>query len=473
MRAPHELPELEARVLAAAISEPEMLTSAFADVETADFVDFHAMAAWEALRNVQAAGEPIGIPAITQHIEQRDLVRDTFVSEKVDAAFLAYVVKSAPMYDSVDEALGDATKLRTLRGRRERGDVVAAITGDPLAAADAAAREIDDAFISMPARVVDERAERMKLAARALHYHIPFLDDALRVILPHDLVLLGAEPGLGKTELALSIAQATVMAERRAAYFALEAEPLELERRLKFGYISARAYERNLEGKHELNYVDWYIGNCDHVVGDLNEEAERWFLSKLGGLLTFYRGEKFGQEDLTKRILEVHKRVDLIVVDHLHYVDLDADTNEARAVGALIKAIRDISLRIGKPILLVAHLRKKDERLKKVIPSIYDFHGSSEITKVCTQAITIARANFIDPPKWYVSPTLMSVLKDRRAGATPLVALTMYDRRTRSYEDKYSLGRLIKGGTEWEQLKPGEDPSWARCNRQMELEFTS
>lgn len=472
MRAPHELPELEARVLAAAISEPQML-DAMRDLELMDFGDYHARAAFDAIRNLQAQGEAIHIQAIVEYIGQRDLERETFVSEKVDATFLTHVVSTTAPYDSPDEAIGAATKLRELRDRRERGDAVLAITGDPVAAADEAARSIDQAFVSMPARVVDERAERMKLAARALHYHIPFLDDALRVILPHDLILLGAEPGLGKTELALSIAQATVMAERRAAYFALEAEPLELERRLKFGYISAAAYARNLEGKHELNYVDWYIGNCDHVVGDLNEEAERWFLSKLGGLLTFYRGEKFGQEDLTKRILEVHKRVDLIVVDHLHYVDLDADTNEARAVGALIKAIRDISLRIGKPILLVAHLRKKDERLKKIIPSIYDFHGSSEITKVCTQAITIARASFIDPPKWYVSPTLMSILKDRRAGATPLVALTMYDRRTRSYEDNYTLGRLIKGGTEWEQLKPGEGPAWARCNKQLELEFTS
>jgi hypothetical protein len=62
------------------------------------------------------------------------------------------------------------------------------------------------------------------------------------------------------------------------------------------------------------------------------------------------------------------------------------------------------------------------------------------------------------------------VLKDRRAGAPPLVALTMFDRRTRRYEDDYTLGRLTKGETEWEQLKPAERPGWAHSFKQLEMD---
>ena len=83
---------------------------------------------------------------------------------------------------------------------------------------------------------------------------------------------------------------------------------------------------------------------------------------------------------------------------------------------------------------------------------------------------------FRDPPSRTPSqpsrlaPTFMGVLKDRRSGATPLLALTMFDRRTRGYSPDYTLGRLLKGRTVWEQLKLVERPRWARGYKQMELE---
>lgn len=327
-------------------------------------------------------------------------------------------------------------------------------------------------FVTMPARLHREREGRLAQAARALNYHNRFLDDVLRAILPHDLVLLGAPSGMGKTDLALAIAMNNAMHERRVAYFALEAEPLELERRVKFSWLSTEAYKRNLPGKHELNYTDWYLGKCEEIVGSLGDECDRWFLATLGGLRTFYRGQRFDKGDLRKSVEMVHEHVDLIVVDHLHYVDNDEDErNEHSAIGETTKTIRDVSLVIGKPILLVAHLRKRDPRLKTLMPTIDDFHGSSNITKIATQVITLGPASpAVDAPKWWLAPTFMAILKDRRAGAPPFVALTMFDKRTRRYDDEYTLGRLIKGGTEWEQIKPSDRPGWANGHKQMEMD---
>lgn len=330
-----------------------------------------------------------------------------------------------------------------------------------------------NAFRPMPSRIHAERDRRMAQAARALSYHHRYLDDLLRAILPNDLILLGAPTGLGKTDLALSIAMNNAIAERRVAYFALEAEELELEMRTKFAWLSTEAYRRNIPRKGELNYTDWYLGRCEDIVGDeLNREADRHFLAKLGGLRTFYRGLHFDKADLRAAIDAVHAHVDLIVIDHLHYVDAEDGTDENRAIGDTVKAIRDTALIIGKPIILVAHLRKKDPRMKQLVPTIDDFHGSSNITKICTQAITIAPATMLELPdlKWYQAPTFVSVLKDRRAGAPPFVALTMFDKRTRRYDDAYTLGRMTKGGTEWEPIKPADRPGWAHGHTQLEKE---
>lgn len=322
-----------------------------------------------------------------------------------------------------------------------------------------------DGFAPVPSRLFGERQQRLDNAARALSYHTAFLDDCIRCILPHDLILLGAPSGMGKTDLALSIAASNAQKGRRVHYFALEAEAREIERRTKFALVSRAAHERKLPIAGSLNYTDWIRGECDHGTQDLEREANDRMLSSLGSLQTYYRGARFGADDLQRQVMAIHERTDLIVVDHLHYVDTDDDQSESRGLGDLVKTIRDISLRIGRPILLVAHLRKRDPRGKQIIASLDDFHGSSNITKICTQAIAIESARGIEPSKWYLAPTYMTVLKDRRAGATGLVAVTNFDRRTKVYRDNYTLGRLTKGGTEWEELAMTDVPTWARNHR--------
>jgi hypothetical protein len=315
----------------------------------------------------------------------------------------------------------------------------------------------------MPDRLAGELERRKALAARALNYYNTFLDDVLRAILPHDLILIGAPTGIGKTDLALAIAAANARKDIRAHYFALEAEPDELERRLKYAMLSLELWRIHHPRAGGMNYTDWYLGHCEDFCGPLNAQIDRRMESELASLWTFYRGQKFGAADLARAVFEVHHDTDLLVIDHVHYVDAEDGEDENRAVTDLVKTIRDISLRIGKPFIVVAHLRKRDERLHKLVPTLGDFHGSSNLTKVCTQAITLERAAKIESPKWYLSPTFMAILKDRRAGAPPFVALTWFDVRTKTYRDEYTLG--LAHGREWKDLSQLDAPPWARHHR--------
>lgn len=325
-------------------------------------------------------------------------------------------------------------------------------------------------FSSMPSRLHGELDERTSMAARAIAYHVAFLDDYLRGILPHDLILIGAPTGIGKTDLALSIAASNARRGKHVHYLALEAEPAELERRTKYAMLARLAHARNVYAAG-MNYSDWLLGRCEEICAPLNDEVDREIKQTLSTLFTFYRGAKFDAQDMAERIVKIHRQTDLIVIDHLHYVDSGDDENENRALGDTVKTIRDISLRIGKPIIVVAHLRKRDMRLKQLIASLDDFHGSSNITKICTQAITIERAHDVEAPKWYYAPTYMAVLKDRRAGAPGLVACVNFDRRLKSYANAYTLGRVT--GSKWEPLKAMAAPSWARHHVAMTPEGPS
>jgi replicative DNA helicase len=462
--------ESEARLLISCIQEPDVL-AALDELETLDFFDYRHQAAWNELRNLQCLKEPISINAIDLRLRRFDAMKDTHVADKAGVEYLVGLFTQWEPYEAeLDAARADAKKLRMLRGQRDAGEAVSLITGD-----DDAARSVvagDNAFLTMPARVRGEFERRQALANRAIPYHQTFLDDCLRAILPHDLILIGAESGLGKTDLALSIAMGNAMSDRNVAYFALEAEPDEMEMRVKYSWLARETHRRGHFYRNELNFPDWLLCKCEHIVGELNAECERWFHNHLGGFWTFYRNQKrFDAHELEKRIREIHKFVDLIVVDHLHYVDVNEDESENRAVGELMKTIRDVTIAIGKPVILVAHLRKKNENLKKIVPDKDDFHGSSNIMKICTQAITIAPARKVKPGKYYHAPTYVRVVKDRRAGAPPFVALQNFDIRTRSYDDDYVIGRLKNNGTDWEPVKEGDQPPWARSHKQLVLEF--
>ena len=325
----------------------------------------------------------------------------------------------------------------------------------------------DIGFRSAPERIDGERQRRLDLATRALKYHHSFLDECLRGIRPHDLVLIGAETGAGKTDIATAIAKANARDGRRVHYFALEAEPDEIERRIKHALLFGLAVKAQDARAFDLTFVDWMHGRCEDIVAPYEADADRLMRERYGTLKTFYRGESFGHADVQRLFKAVRDDTDLIVLDHLHYVDLADDESEHRGFGRTVKMIRTVALELGKPVILIAHLRKRDLRAKQIVPHIDDFHGSSELAKNVTHAIMLAPARDVEA-KWYQAPTFVYVPKDRHAGATGLVALCTYDRRSRIYTPTYELGRAVDSGTKFEPLKLAEYPRWARSGRPTE-----
>lgn len=456
---------VERALVAALIASPDQHDALPPTFGLDKIADFRAAAAFTAFVNLRTRGATVTADTVFVEIERKAEHKDCRWFEGIAVTVAA---KPLPLVLGWVETIAKAAA--------DRDAAIAA--GDEQIRAedeldDLALRDMDRPalparpWITAPGRLAGELEDRKLIASRALRYHHPFLDDCLRALLPHDLVLIGAPSGIGKTDLALGIAASNAAIGRRVHYFALEAEERELERRTKFSMLSREAYRTKHASASDMNYADWLLGKCEHVCGALNAEIDAAIAKNLGTMWTFYRGASFTAQDLKREILDVHAGTDLILVDHLHYIDSD-DENEQKSLGDTVKTIRDVSLRIGKPVILVAHLRKRDQRAKQVISTLDDFHGSSNVVKICTQAVTIERASSVEASKWYLAPTFMTVLKDRRAGAPNVVALTQFDRRTRGYLDTYTLGRLTKGGTEWEQIPQPDAPSWAKHHRAME-----
>ncbi len=300
------------------------------------------------------------------------------------------------------------------------------------------------------------------MRGRTLTLGVKFLDVALGGILPHDVVLIGAKTGAGKTALASLIAVTNALVGKRVHYFALEAEEAEIERRMKFSMLGKLLYDRVARNVRRVNFLDWYAGKVDDITAPYEAEVDEKLATAMKTLRTFYRKRDFFAEDFQRMTQEIQAETDLVILDHLHYVD-SREPNENVGYKAIVKRIRDVALDIGKPVVVVAHLRKSDRRSSRLIPEVEDFHGTSDVPKMATKAIIIAPAydqESSDPCLW---PTYLAPVKCRfDSSRARYVGLSTYDVRTGRYDESFTLGRLTPSGDRFESVPHNQQPEWAR-----------
>jgi hypothetical protein len=323
-----------------------------------------------------------------------------------------------------------------------------------------------DAFAAAEKRLEVERKHRGDQRGGWLTFGVPFLDLALGGIVPNDLILIGAKTGVGKTALASWVAQVNAFSGKRVHYFALEAEPMEIERRIKYGLL-AKLVRKRVSGDHEdMNFLDWYMFRLEHKCAQFEDEVNATIAQNFSTLFTYYRQADFYAEHFEQLVDSVAHETDLIILDHLHYVDSD-EPSENRAYKTIVKKIRDVSLRIGKPIIVVAHLRKSERRGASLVPGIEDFHGTSDVPKMATKAIMLAPAFNQESGDKCLWPTYIYPAKCRFEGSrTRYVSLCNFDVRTGGYESAFTLGRPSVDGLEWNPTDPNDWPDWAKRKRQ-------
>jgi len=314
-----------------------------------------------------------------------------------------------------------------------------------------------DAMESMADRVSREKSERYKENLKPLAYGVNFLDDSLIQIARKDLIVIGARTGVGKTEIAKIVAKCNAERGFRVSAFFLEAEENEIERRIKYNLLLERFLDENPGTGDCFGYAEWRLGRYKETLDKFSDEVDEEIKKKYSTLSTYYRVRgDFDIDTLDREVMKVHKNSDLIIIDHLHYIDLDGkDSNKNDEMGKLLKKLRYLTLVLGIPILCIAHLRKGAS--KNIVPELDDFHGSSEITKIATTCIMLAPCKeFVcsDPDQDISSATFIRVAKFRLDGSrTGYVGVGFYDRNRGMYSQKYSIGRLNFAETKWIPLK--------------------
>lgn len=304
------------------------------------------------------------------------------------------------------------------------------------------------------------QADNEYRAKNLVPFGISFLDGALDGILPNDLILIGAQTGAGKTTLATSLAKEAALLGKRVLYFALEADKREIASRLAFSLLASQHFSDQFRSREDVSFKNFYLGKLNHWFSKYDIQKDSW----LANIRCIYSQTGYGLDDFRRDLTQMRNEIDVVIIDHLHYLDLPDESTESYKQA--VKEIRNLALEYSKPVVLVAQLRKKSLAQPSICPENDDFHGSSDITKIATKVITIAPGgSYVPSASTTKISTFMRAGKYRLDGSVVhFIASLNYDIPTGSYSKTFTLGRqvVIKNKVQFEPIENEMLPNWAK-----------
>lgn len=380
--------------------------------------------------------------------------------------------------DTLAPALGEWAEAWTMRKGVEdmirvwnTGDMAAAKKG--LFDTADTVRRVNPSQLCRPAdEGLDLGLDRRRLAiGQTLKTGLAFIDEPTGGIRADDLMIVSSYTGFGKTQLMTTLAWNFAKAGKKVKLFALEAGEAEIEMRILFQDMARRRYAAG--ERTPIEYGNWVRGDHPECTRWEDPAALKKHLKNIS--ITYKKTSRYGVEELERDIVSAKDDmggVDVILVDHLHYIDQAAKKTETESLRDTMKKIRDVNLAIERPIILAAHIKKQQEakRFHTLLPSIDDIYGSGDVTKLATWVLTLAQPLQLDPEKFPFEqlrrqgegyPTLVRFLKSRDFGVSRTAYTIVPFFARGAYLDKYTIGRTEKADTIWSAVSPSVAP-WAK-----------
>lgn len=272
-------------------------------------------------------------------------------------------------------------------------------------------------------------------------YGIQYLDDKLVSINKGELVLIGATSGCGKSQLAYIIARTNSERGVKTALFSLENSQGDVLRKEIYNKY------RKLCENWKMSFRDFnLIVKKQMYDGELLEKAKQQAMESIKDIWLYEKPtEGFTVEDMKREFDRAAKDgCKLLIVDHLDYFDQinGNEKDECKYLREIMKAIRKMIEVYQVPVIAFSQFRKPTDQ-KMIIPTQYEFYGSSDKAKIATTIITMAR-NYDETCGENESHTYIAIRKDRFGLQS--VADCVYDLKTNSYRAYYRLGYTNEWG---------------------------
>lgn len=229
----------------------------------------------------------------------------------------------------------------------------------------------DKSFVPLKDTLVEsfERLDELQRSGddlRGLPTGFVDLDQKLAGLQRSNLVILAARPGMGKTALALNIAQyITVSAAKKVGFFSLEMSKEELVDRLLVAQADIDAWRLKTGRLDQQDFLK--LSDAMGVLAD----APLFIDDKPG--MSIY-------EIRTKaRRLAAEQNVDLIIMDYLQLAHGRTRDNRVQEVGEISQGLKNIARELRIPVLALSQLNRAVESRGEKAPQLSDLRESGSI----------------------------------------------------------------------------------------------
>jgi replicative DNA helicase len=357
---------------------------------------------WRGICDLIGAAKPCDFVTLTEHLRLRGQLEEagglsylgTLANETPSAAnVMAYadLVRERSVLRSLIAAGGDIAEMGYRPDGRETAELIDHAEQAVFAIRERGAKAKNDYF-RMPA-VLDQVFERIQSVrdnpggAAGLPSGFKEFDRATSGLGPGDLMILAARPSMGKTSLAMNIAE-NVAIDRKigVAVFSMEMSAEQLGLRVlssRSGVALKNLRDGNL-GDAEMDALVWAMGR-------LRESP--LFIDEAGGLSPMDLRAK-------ARRLKQRENIGLMVVDYIQLMQVPGKgDNRVQEVSEISRQLKSLAKELAIPIIALSQLNRGLENRDNKRPRMSDLRESGGIEQDADLVVFVYRDWVYDKTK--------------------------------------------------------------------------
>lgn len=423
---PHSL-EAEISVLGALLLDKNSIVNVAEFLQPGHFYDSKHGTIFEVILELYEKREPIDLLTVSEGLKRKKKLK-----EMGGASYLAELVNSVPTSAHVEQYGKIVKETSIKRSLMEAAAKLVEISFDDGLTADElldqaesrvfslTQQHINQAFTPIRATLAEsfdrlDELHKNSGGLRGVPSGMNAIDDALAGFQKSNLIILAARPGVGKTALALNIAQYVAVEEKRpVGIFSLEMSKEELVDRLLVSQANIDAWRLKTGNLDEADFA-----KLSDAMGILAEAP--LYIDDTPAMTVLEMRTK-------ARRLQVERGLDLIVVDYLQLARGRQQENRVQEVSEISQGLKNLARELKVPVIALAQLSRAVEQRGTKRPQLADLRESGAIEQDADVVMFLWREDQDDTENYFLD------IAKHRNGPLGQIKLFFRGDRIRFYE---------------------------------------
>lgn len=429
---PPQAVEAEESLLSACIISPGSLTETIEILKPEHFYRSSHQIIFQAMLDLNSKKEPVDLITLVNKLKQKNKL-----DEIGGATYIARLTDEIPLAVNIPHYANIVREKALLRLTIEKCNK---ITIQCFEDSNGAARIIDEAqkeilsieigdssdktYSAMPEILkegLDLLEERCETPGKITGVSTGFdrLDFLTWGLQPSDLILIAARPSMGKTSLALNIANNAAIKDIPAGFFSLEMAKQQLLFRLMSDHakINSQKFKSGFLGCNDWSRITSAAGAMNDLPLFIDDGA----------------GLHIRQIQRRARQLYKEHRIGLLIVDYLQLVSGDG-ANRDREISDISKGLKNIAKELNIPVIALSQLNRKLEQRNNKRPIMADLRDSGSLEQDADVIMFIYRDEVYNEDENNPNKGKAEIIiAKQRNGPTGTIQLAFVDKYTSFY----------------------------------------